>query len=197
MSPLSGPSPPTTLSPPAWRPPEGRPAVRVGCVLASSGSSGFHCGRLVWRPHVVCVKSAAGVVALLPFHAPAVPFAAAAIPPHCPIPPPSHSPRHFAVVFRGYAATHARKTPCHIQQQPIQQTNQDPKTQNCLILRCTSGHPARCALSRTLIYSHPWSLSPLKGRARCFRCGARLARGGAPAEEGGGPSPPTPAIARA
>ena len=43
----------------------------------------------------------------------------------------------------------------------------------------------------------PLDLSPPRGRVRSFRCGARLARGGAPAEEGGGPSPPTPAIARA
>ena len=33
--------------PPACRPPKGKPAVRVGCVLASCGSSGFHCGLLV------------------------------------------------------------------------------------------------------------------------------------------------------
>ena len=39
-------------------------------------------GHLDWRPHVVCVNRAAGIVAPSPFHAPAVPFAAAAIPPH-------------------------------------------------------------------------------------------------------------------
>ena len=42
----------------------------------------FHCVLLVWRPQTGCVDRATGVVALLPFHVPAVPFAAAGIPPH-------------------------------------------------------------------------------------------------------------------
>ena len=53
---------------------------------------------LYWRPHVVRVNRAAGIVAPSPFHVPAVPFAAAAIPPHCPIPPPA-TPR--GVFVRG------------------------------------------------------------------------------------------------
>ena len=39
------------------------------------------CVRLVWRPQAGCVDRATGLVALLPFHVPAVPFAAAVIPP--------------------------------------------------------------------------------------------------------------------
>jgi len=76
--------------------PEGTRAAKCRCVLASSGSSAHRCPRLVWRPHVGCVKRATGIVALLPFHAPAVPFAAAVIPPHCPMParaPPPAAPR--------------------------------------------------------------------------------------------------------
>ena len=68
---------------PAYRPPKGTRAAKCRCVLASSGSSSHRCPRLVWRPHAVCGDRATGVVALLPLHVPAVPFAAAGIPPHC------------------------------------------------------------------------------------------------------------------
>ena len=43
----------------------------------------FHCVLVVLRPHAVSVAHATGLVALLPFHVPGVPFAAAGIPPHC------------------------------------------------------------------------------------------------------------------
>lgn len=43
-----------------------------------------------------------------------------------------------------------------------------------------------------LVHCHPWSLSPLKGRTRSFLLGARLARGGAPEEEGRGRCPQDP-----
>ena len=70
---------------PACRPPKGRHAARSRMsVLASCGSHpACRCVRLVWRPQAVCVDRATGLVALLPFHVPAVPFAAAVIPPHC------------------------------------------------------------------------------------------------------------------
>jgi len=80
--------PPHKLSPktaPACRPPKGRHAARSRMsVLASCGSHpSCRCVRLVWRPQAGCVDRATGLVALLPFHVPAVPFAAAGIPPHC------------------------------------------------------------------------------------------------------------------
>ena len=70
---------------PACRPPKGRHAARSRMsVLASCGSHpACRCVRLVWRPQAGCVDRATGLVALLPFHVPAVPFAAAVIPPHC------------------------------------------------------------------------------------------------------------------
>ena len=43
----------------------------------------FHCVLVMLRPQAVCVDRATGLVALSPFHAPGVPFAAAGIPPHC------------------------------------------------------------------------------------------------------------------
>jgi hypothetical protein len=73
---------------PACRPPEGRHAARSRLpVLAGSGSHpASRCVHLGWRPHVVCVNQAAGIVAMFPFHAPAVPFIAASIPPRLPNP---------------------------------------------------------------------------------------------------------------
>ena len=74
------------------------------------------------------------------------------------IPSTRRSPRHFAVAFRGYAATHARKTPCHIEttiNNPT--TNQDSYTQDCLILRFTSDQPGKVCAMRTSVFSHPWS----------------------------------------
>jgi len=49
----------------------------------------FAAGHLSKRPHVVCANRAAGIVALSPFHETGIPFVAADIPPHCPIPPPA------------------------------------------------------------------------------------------------------------
>ncbi len=70
--------PPHKLSPktaPACRPPKGRHAVRSRMsVLASCGSHpACRYVRLVWRPQAVCVDRATGLVALLPFHVPALP----------------------------------------------------------------------------------------------------------------------------
>ena len=115
-------------NPPACRPPKGRRAARSRLsVLASSGSHpACRCPHLDYRPHVVCVNRAAGIVALSPFHAPAVPFAAAAIPPN----------------------------------------------------------------------SHPLSLSPLKGRARCF-FSARGSRAGERLKKKERGCAPYPHIARA
>ena len=82
-------SPPHKLSPeyrtPGLAAPCGRHAARSRMsVLASCGSHpACRCVRLVLRPQAVCVDRATGIVALLPFHVPAVPFAAAVIPPHC------------------------------------------------------------------------------------------------------------------
>jgi hypothetical protein len=91
-------------------------------------------------------------------------------------PPPSHSPRRFAVAFRCYAATHAGKTPCHIQTtiqypdyQPIPlhpnpQHSVLPPASACVF---TSAQAARCALrARSSIV--PLAPSAPKGRARCF-----------------------------
>ena len=69
----------------AYRPPKGNGAVRSRMQSSQVPvAPACHCAVLVQRPHAVCVNRAAGIVALLPFHAPAVPFAAAIIPPHCP-----------------------------------------------------------------------------------------------------------------
>jgi len=69
--------------------------------------------------------------------------------------------------------------------------NQDPSPPDCLILRSTSDQSKRCALTRTLVSCHPWSLSPLKGRARCLflRRAARARRAPAKGRMGRSPYP--------
>ena len=89
----------------AFRPPKGNGAVRSRMQSSQAAvAPACHCAVLVYRPHTVCADRAAGIVALFPFHAPAVPFVAASI------------PRHSAVASGGFAAVHARKTPCHLHQ---------------------------------------------------------------------------------
>ena len=73
--------------------------ARQPSVATSSQAVGhrrFAAGHLDKRPHVLCVKRVAGIVALSPFHETAAPFAAAAIPPHSLKPahtPPPAAPR--------------------------------------------------------------------------------------------------------
>ena len=168
-------------SDPGLSAPKGKHGARSRLsVLAGSGSHpACRSVHLVKRPHVVCVDRAAGIVALFPFHAPAVPLAAANIPPH--LPNPSSQPLPAAFCGR---VPRLRRDPRPQNAVPYSTTtnqlpNQDPHTPRLL----DPAYALRINQSGVRYAHVRFELPPLglmvppRGPPRRFCCGAAARAG--------------------
>jgi len=111
--------------------------------------------------------------------------------------PSPATPRHFAVAFRGYAAAHARKTPCQIQTTDIPNKQPRPHTPRLL----DPAYPLRIkqqgvSFAHVRLLHTPGAFGPSRGQLWAFCRGARLARVVRLQKEGWGLQPHTPLFAR-
>ena len=192
MSPLSGPSPPTTLDSPGLKAPlrKARSQNSAACPHrlrhASELSLRAICESAANRLRQSCHRDH-GPVALPCPRVPACrsrfPAAFARARP----PPPAVSLRSRSAIARTCRRPRPQPHSAILKSQHLP-----------LFLPIHSGRTEKkeCADAH-LVYCHPWSLSPLKGRARCFSS-ARGSRAGERLEKkAGGVAPKTPFIARA